>query len=206
MIYAVVPAAGKSSRMGRPKLMLPLGDRTVIEQVVAALRAAEIEHILVVVGPGASELAALAERAGADVQVLAEETPDMRATVESGLTWLSQRFQPAPNDAWLLIPADHPTLSPGIIRLLLDAWRANPERSLFVPTHNGRRGHPTLLVWRHTEGIRRWPAASGLNAYLRHHAAELMEIPTPDADILRDLDTPADYEALRGQRAGSRSP
>ena len=41
MIYAVVPAAGRSSRMGRPKLSLPLGERTVLEQVILALRKAE---------------------------------------------------------------------------------------------------------------------------------------------------------------------
>ena len=37
MRFAVVPACGHSTRMGRPKLALPLGDRTVIERVVAAL-------------------------------------------------------------------------------------------------------------------------------------------------------------------------
>ena len=51
MRFAVLPAAGKSTRMGRPKLALPLGERTILEQVVAALRQAEVEHILVIVGP-----------------------------------------------------------------------------------------------------------------------------------------------------------
>ncbi len=51
MIFAVVPAAGRSSRMGRPKLSLPLGGRTVLEHVVIALRQGGVDEVLVVVGP-----------------------------------------------------------------------------------------------------------------------------------------------------------
>ena len=40
MIFALIPAAGKSTRMGRPKLALPLGEKTVLEHVIAALRQA----------------------------------------------------------------------------------------------------------------------------------------------------------------------
>ena len=95
MILAVVPAAGHSSRMGRPKLALPLGDRTVLEHVVAALRDGGAAHVVVVIGPHVPELVPLAESAGADVCRLPEATADMRATVEHGLRWLEDRHRPA---------------------------------------------------------------------------------------------------------------
>src|SRR5436309_15902360 len=116
MIYAVVPAGGRSTRMGRPKLALPLGDRTVIEHVVAALRAGGADRVLVVVGPHTPELAPLASAAGADVCRLPEATADMRATVEHGLRWLEENCRLRPDDAWLLAPADHPTLDAGVVR------------------------------------------------------------------------------------------
>src|SRR5262245_65678763 len=115
MTFAVVPAAGQSTRMGRPKLALPVGDRTVLDLVVEALKQATIEHVLVVVGPHVPELVALAECNGAEVLQLKDETPDMRATVQRGLDWLEQRYQPRPEDAWLLVPADHPTLRPDVV-------------------------------------------------------------------------------------------
>jgi CTP:molybdopterin cytidylyltransferase MocA len=65
MKFAVLLAGGQSKRMGRPKLVLPLGERTVLEHVLAALRQAAVEHILVVIGPHVAELGALAESAGA---------------------------------------------------------------------------------------------------------------------------------------------
>src|SRR5580704_977447 len=118
MIYAVVPAGGRSERMGRPKLALPLGDRTVIEHVVAALGAGGADRVLVVVGPHAPELIPLAESAGAEACVLPAATADMRATVEHGLRRLEDRHHPQTDDAWLLAPADHPALDAGAIRML----------------------------------------------------------------------------------------
>lgn len=200
MTLAVIPAAGKSVRMGRPKLALPLGDSTVLERVVASLREGGAEHVLVVVGPHVPQLLPLAGRAGAHVLHLPAETPDMRATVEAGLRWLEERFRPRPDDRWLLVPADHPTLDPSLVRLLLRLRAERPDKSIIVPTHDGRRGHPTLIDWRHVAGVRALAAGCGLNAYLRQHAAETLEVPVDSASVLCDLDTPEDYERLR--RAG----
>jgi molybdenum cofactor cytidylyltransferase len=195
MTFAVVPAGGKSTRMGRPKLALPLGDRSVLEHVVAALRAAGLQQVLVVV---AAHLAELAGRAGASVCVLEEETADMRATVEHGLRWLEEKFNPRPQDHWLLAPADHPTLAAEVVVELLAARAAHPEASVVVPTFAGRRGHPTLIDWKHAEGMRCLPKGQGLNVYLRQLTPrETLELPVATETILWDLDTPEDYERLR---------
>jgi CTP:molybdopterin cytidylyltransferase MocA len=195
VIYAVVPAGGQSQRMGRPKLTLPLGDSTVIERVVTALRQA-VDRVLVVVAPGAVELADLALRAGADVCFLHAQTPDMRATVEVGLGSLKLTHAPKPDDSWLLAPADHPTLEPAIIRALTAARALRPECSIVVPTHAGRRGHPVLLAWPHAAAICQHPQGEGLNTYLRLHASETLEVPVDTPEVLADLDTPEDYERL----------
>jgi CTP:molybdopterin cytidylyltransferase MocA len=197
MTFALIPAAGTSSRMGRPKLALPLGDGTVLGHVIEALRQAEIEHILVVVGPHVPELVPLAEAAGATVLLLAAQTADMRTSVEQGLNWLEARFRPSDNERWLLAPADHPVLQPRIVRQLLRAQEENPHCSIVVPAFQGRRGHPTLLRWKHVAGIRKLPADQGLNTYLREHADATLEVEGNSPSILWDLDTPEDYERLR---------
>jgi molybdenum cofactor cytidylyltransferase len=195
-MMALIPAGGKSVRMGRPKLLLPLGERMVLEHVVAALRRAEVEHVLVVAAAHLPPIVTVAEKAGAHVLPLAGETPDMRATVEQGLRWLEERLRPRPEDGWLLVPADHPTLDPAVVRHLLEAHAANPDRSIFLPTFQGRRGHPALIAWKHVEGIRSLSPGQGLNVYLREQAAQTVEVPVSSADVLCDLDTPEDYERL----------
>ena len=200
MKFAVLPAAGKSTRMGRPKLALPLGERTILEHVLAALRDADIEQIVVVLGPHVRELTPLIHNVQAHVCQLAEETADMRATVEQGLRWLEERFQPCSEDAWLLVPADHPTLAPSVIRALEQARRNNPTRSIFVPIFQGRRGHPLALTWKHVEGIRAHDAGEGLNTYVRRHSTDVLEVAVQSETVLWDLDTPEDYEKLRLRR------
>ena len=197
MIRALIPAAGHSARMGRPKLALPLGGRTVLERVIDALREAEIESILVVTAPHSAGLAPMAESAGATVLRLPQSTPDMRATIEAGLHCLEQTLRPTMNDAILLVPADHPALDADVIRSLRSEWLKHPECSIAVPTHAGARGHPAIIGWRHVPGIRAFDKDRGLNAYLRQFAAETLEVPVDSPDVLVDLDTRQDYERLR---------
>jgi molybdenum cofactor cytidylyltransferase len=121
----------------------------------------------------------------------------MRATVEQGLRWLEERFRPRADDLWLLVPADHPTLTASVVLALKRASRGHPEHSIFVPTYQNRRGHPLALTWRHVAGIRAHPVGEGLNTYVRQHAADTMEVPVDTEAVLWDLDTPEDYERLR---------
>jgi molybdenum cofactor cytidylyltransferase len=183
--------------MGRPKLSLPLGNRTVIECIIRTLRSGGVDRVIVVIGPHVPELVSFAESAGAEVCQLAEPTLDMRATVEAGLRWAEERFPPPqPRDPWLLTPADHPVINAEIVRALFSRFELG-DCSIVVPIHDGRRGHPTILAWKHVTGIRGLPAGEGINTYLRRHATETVELPANDPGVFADLDTPEDYERLR---------
>jgi len=195
---AIVPTCGQSARMGRPKLALPLGNRSVIEHVVAALLAGGVETVLIVLGPHVPELEPLARAAGADVLALDHATPDMRATVVAGLNHLETVVELAPDDWWVLAPGDHPVLNAEVVRALLAA--ASSGYSVVAPVHDGRRGHPTLLRWSLADAVRVLPTGSGINRLLRDPAVRTLEVPVADAGVLTDLDTPDDYERLlRGE-------
>jgi molybdenum cofactor cytidylyltransferase len=200
--FGLIPAAGKSIRMGRPKLLLPLSGQTVLERVLSAVRAGGVAEVLVVVAPGGAALGAVAEAAAAHVLRLEADTADMRETCQRGLDWLEARFHPRPDDGWLLMPADHPTTRPDIVRAVLDAVPRHPERSIVVPVHLGRRGHPVWLRWEHVGAIRALPEGQGLNGLIRGRGGETLELPWPDAEILRDLDTPEDYRRLLDEAGG----
>ncbi len=194
--FGLIPAAGKSVRMGQPKLLLPVGGETVLARVLAAVRAGGVADVLVVVGPHLPALAEAARAAAAHVLTLTEDTADMRATCVHGLDWLAARFTPTVDDGWLLLPADHPTCRPDVVRARIAAAAQHRDRSVVVPVHAGRRGHPVWLSWTHAAAIRALPAGEGLNRYLRERAAETLEVDWPDAEILCDLDTPEDYRRL----------
>lgn len=194
--FAVIPAAGKSRRMGRPKLALPVGGRPVIERVVTALRDGGAYPVVVVTGPHDPAVGPLARAAEAEVCELPAATPDMRATVEHGLRWLEDRHRPRPDDAFLLTPADLPLLDAATVRALYEAWARRPAATFLLPTHAGRRGHPVLIAWRHVAGIRALSPGTGIDAYLREHTGEAQEVPVPSAGVVTDMDTPGEYETL----------
>ncbi len=129
--------------------------------------------------------------------MLDHETADMRATVEAGLDWVEARWHPRSDDCWLLAPADHPRLDPDIVRRLIGAAHESSAFSIWVPTYQGKRGHPTLARWAHVPRIRAFKSDLGLDAYFRELAPETREVPVASTAILEDLDTPEDYERLR---------
>ena len=65
-----------------------------------------------------------------------------------------------------------------------------------IATVTAIRRSPTWLAWSHVAALRELPADQGLNAFIRAHAAETIELPWPSDEILRDLDTPEDYQRL----------
>jgi molybdenum cofactor cytidylyltransferase len=194
MIIAVVPAAGQSQRMGRPKLLLPLGPRRVIEHVLDALVASRVDETIVVVPPGAEELRAVISTYPVHIVPLDAQTPDMRASIIEGLNHAQRQRAQAP-DAFLVALADQPSVSSRVIDALVARFRSS-NRSIFIPTYNGRRGHPVLFAWRHVQQIRALPADQGLNRLVAQLDAEVEECPFDDPGLVEDLDTPADYSRL----------
>src|SRR5947207_3427310 len=102
----LIPAAGHSVRMGRPKLLLPLGGQTILERLLGAARLGGIVRAVVVVRLDDAELTEVARRAGADVVQLPAATPDMRATALAGLDWIEAQLSPSERPGFFLIPAD----------------------------------------------------------------------------------------------------
>ncbi len=207
MIAAVVPAAGRSQRMGRPKLILPLEGGTVIARVIRALREGGAETIVVVVPPsefaGAEVLADEATRAGAVVVVADSATADMRASVELGLDRL--RRGPAPS-AVLLAPGDSPGITPELVRRIIALASAEPA-SIIVPKYRGRRGHPIALPWDLAAEVRDLPTGTGVNALVAARADRVQMLDVDDPGTTADLDTPDDYRAwVEARRDGHEGP
>lgn len=196
MIAAIVPACGLSTRMGRPKLLLPLysSGRCVIEHVVTELLAGGVHRVIVVAPPADSVPGALtvADRAtGSGAVVIHPEAPtqDMRATVEVAIDWLSRHGPPG----WVAIePADSPGLSACVVHALIAATRGMTD-GLIVPRVGNRRGHPLILSWSHALRVRELPGGSGLNALLSQFSERVCEVDVNDPGVTADLDTPDDY-------------
>ncbi|MCX7421748.1 MAG: nucleotidyltransferase family protein [Planctomycetia bacterium] len=191
-LFALIPAAGRSRRMGSPKLLLPWDGKTVIEQLLTALCRPEIVAVYVVVRPDDIELQSALSRTAAIIVIPDHEPPDMRDSVELGLRAIRKRFTPVDDDGWLLIPADHPLVEPEVLDGLLRRWSIGDCQAL-IPKFGDRRGHPTLLRWSLAAQVEQLPCDLGINNLLRSSPDLVTEWTTNHESVLADLDTPEDY-------------
>lgn len=187
--------------MGKAKLLLKIGGKTVVARLLDALAEAGIRQRLVVIDPEDACLRAEVEAHHGLVVAPPVAPPDMRTSIAHGIEavaihWGADRTAPDPDFPWLLIPADHPAVSATTVKHLIRAAHNNPRRIL-IPTYRGRRGHPTVFAWRHAEFASQIPSDRGFNWVIERCAEDVLEIEMDGDDILIDLDTPADYERLR---------
>lgn len=193
-LFVVIPAAGRSRRMGQPKLLLDLGGHSVLARLLAALNTVEeIEAVCLVARQDDLALVEEAERGGATVLRPEHDPPEMRDSVEFALAEIERRFSPRPDDAWMLIPADHPLIEPGTLRQIVDAWKSS-YADVLIPTHQGKGGHPTLFRWSTTARINLIPADQGINQLMEDTSLNIERIEFDAPELLIDLDTPEDYE------------
>jgi molybdenum cofactor cytidylyltransferase len=192
--FAVVPAAGRSERMGKPKLLLPWRGRTVIEHTLDAWLAGGVTHTLVVVRPDDEPLASVVRRSQATVVEPAAAPPEMKDSIRIALDDIAIHYQPTAADAWLLAPADMPWLSPNVIRQLLATHQPDAP-AILIPVHGSTRGHPVLFPWPLASDVQNLSAHEGVNVLKQRHG--WTPVPVADELILADLDTPEDYEKRR---------
>lgn len=195
-LFAVIPAAGHSRRMGRPKLLLPLGGKTVLARLLDALQHPVIAARIVVTRGDAPEVAAEARAHGATVVQTEIDPPDMRTSVEHALRHVGEQHRPGPDDGWLLVPADHPVLDRDLLDALITQWDAS-DCPILIPTYRGRRGHPAFFRWSLAADVASIPLGRGLNWLVGQYATETQRLEVDSPAILTDLDTPDDYARLQ---------
>ena len=190
MICAIVLSAGRSRRMGRQKLLLPIENRPLICCVVDQVLASSVDQVLVVVGMKGNEIATtLADRA---VRLVINPATDseMIDSVRCGLAAL-----PGQCEAALVVLGDQPCVGPELIDRLIQTSRQD-GRGIAVPTFKGRRGHPLLFSTRYRDEILHRYGDTGLRGLMQAHPEDVVEVETAIPGVLDDIDVPEDYDRI----------
>lgn len=188
-IAAVVLAAGESKRMGRPKMVLPWGNTTVIGQVVRMLHQAGVGDIVVVTGGARREVeAALQGLPGRPVYNSHYMGEEMVFSLQAGLSVLSEDIQ-----ASLVVLGDQPQIEARVVQAVITAYQ-ELQVPLVVPSFDMRRGHPWLVARTLWPAILDLQPGGTLRDVLNAHAPLIHYLPVETASVLRDIDTPEEYQ------------
>ena len=201
-LAAIVLAAGASSRMGRLKPLLPLGDGSVLGRAVGAFLEAGIADIRVVVGWRGAEVGAAAADLGVAVVVNEGWEHGMFSSVAAGVASLGPGVE-----AFFLLPADCALVRAETIGRLarVAAARSQPVPVTY-PVRGGRRGHPPLIARGALPlDLGREPV-DGLRGCLAAHDAAALEVEVDDEGVLLDMDAPLDYRRAGDYVAGETIP
>ena len=202
-IAAIVPAAGLGSRLGGPKLTLPLGGSTVLERVVQGLVEGGVDPVLVVAPPAdrpwTDELITCARRAGGTIASLNHATTDMKATVAFGLGAIPRR----PETAGVMIaPGDSVGVAPSLVRAMIERFDLDRDK-IIIPSYQQKRGHPLLLPVSIAHLIADLAEDRGIDSLVRRFEDRVIELAWSEVDAIADIDTPEDYERWRDRLSGS---
>ena len=198
----VVPAAGASLRMGRPKPLLDFGGRSCIDLVVGACREAGCGPVYVVLGADRDKIRpAIPEGPGIIVLVNEHHERGQTGSVKCGLLAVAESAA-----GFLIFPVDHPLVESADLRRILEAFdEAAPEAGVF-PVFKGRRGHPILLGRGHRAGILALGDGEPLHDYVRPRVDAFTQVEVDNAWVVASMNTEREYLlALEEHRRRERS-
>ncbi len=191
-VGCIVLAAGRSSRMGRSKIVLPWGDTTVIGKILASFLAAGLTDIVVVTG-GYRELV---EKESSHFPVKTAfnrdfENGEMADSVKTGLRALG-----ADCEAVFIALGDQPAISSTDVKAMVKEVQLHPE-ALLIPSYSMRRGHPWLIPQKYFSELDQIQPPQTLRDFIQSHESDIRYYLVKESDILSDLDTPEDYQKLK---------
>lgn len=192
-VSAVLTAAGESTRMGRPKALLPWRGVALVQYQTRSLIEAGALEVVVVLGHDRELVAPFATGPGVRRAVNPDYALGKTTSIKAGLGHLD-------DDATdiLLLAVDQPR-PPDIISVIIKAHLR--EKALITsPRYEGHGGHPLMFsaslkdelaaIGEETQGIR---------DVLRAHRAEINEVQIDDPIVRLDINSPEAYEAAKAR-------
>ena len=216
-IVGLVLGAGKSSRFGTPKQLLPFGDTTLLGQAVRNANASALDRVVVVLGRASEELRATVDFGRAEV---VENTAYGTGCASSLLAGLDAAGEDC--EAIALLLGDQPGVRPEFIDHVISTWQQkrswaavaayNPSPCSSVPAgfkpapyvsaprygrvsnpHPTAKGHPFVFAREAFGQLRYLHGDKAVWKLIEAYPERVSRIEI-DAPLPPDVDTPEDYE------------
>jgi molybdenum cofactor cytidylyltransferase len=192
VIPAIVLGAGRSSRMGRAKALLPLDEHdTFLSRIVRTFLAAGVDDVVVVVGHEADAIVRGFADSGLPARFVVNTEYDS-GQLSSLLAGLAVVDRPGVQ-ASLVTLVDVPLVSADTVRAVLERYRLT-HAPIVRPTSGERHGHPVLIHRSVFDALRAADQSGGAKPIVRAYASAAGNVELDDEGAFRDIDTEEDYQ------------
>ena len=195
VVGGMLLAAGASVRMGQPKLMLPLGEKTIFEVVLASHLASSLRGVCAVVPGWLTGFRVAAQKHAGERLGLVEldEPGPLSRSIKAGWQWVERTWRP---DGVMISLADKPLMTTRTIEQVIECY-ARGTHEICVPVYAGQWGHPVVVSLRLGSEIMALEGDRGAMEVLKADPSRVREVEVESDGIIFDIDTAEDVEELR---------
>jgi len=193
-IVSIVLAAGKSTRMGTQKLLLPFRGTSILKSIIEEITHSNSQETWVVIGSHKNEITENLKDCKLNLVENENFEEGMLSSVLTGVNAANKNC-----DGFLIFLGDQPLIPHAIINRLITVFQKT-KKGLLVPTFSGKRGHPVLIDSKYAEAINQINPNIGLRELFINNPSDILEIEVENEAILKDIDTPEDYSEVFEQK------
>ncbi|MEG2198796.1 MAG: NTP transferase domain-containing protein, partial [Anaerovorax sp.] len=199
-VFAIILAAGYSSRMGAFKPLLPMGEKTAVERIIETLEHAKIGKIVVVAGYQKERIHHCL--AGKNVVIADNDDFDkgmfssIQRGMEEGMKGAGNQGESMEYTGFFLNLVDSPLTPVWVLEKILQEHEKNRD-VMIVPCYKGKKGHPLFIPSKYFAEILKYDGSGGLKAITNRYDHELRRIEVDSEEVVLDMDTPEAYEELK---------
>lgn len=190
-IPIILLAAGNSSRMGKPKQLLPWGEKSLIEHQAENLLTVG-NSVFVVLGANAELIIPVIENLNVKVVVNSEWQTGMGSSIASGVSGMLKENHDA--DGVMIALLDQPFVSAEHYKKLLNAFEPDKQQIIVSVSRDGWKGVPVLFDSAYFDELINFSGEQGAKKIFSQYPDRIISIECND--ILKDMDTPEQYSML----------
>lgn len=186
-LAAVVLAAGSSSRLGRPKQLLPFGDGVLLDVVLNLVRHGDFAQRIVTLGGSADEVKAAVDLSAFDVVLNADFRSGCSSSIGAAIGAVDASI-----DGIVLLLGDQPMMRSETIDAVV---RARGGAPIAVARYRDGIGHPFVLSRATFPALGALHGDRGVWKLIERLGTAVARVDVASS-MPRDVDTEADYQVL----------
>ena len=196
MISAIVLAAGMSRRMeGENKLLLPFGDKTMLETTLGQILASGVGEVVVVTGHEAEQVQGILKNRPVKITFNPDFSTGMTTSIQAGIRAASPEIQ-----GFMICLSDMPLIDSAIYRQLAEVFFEKIKtapRVIVQLVFENTPGNPVIFSAVFKNEILALEHPEGCKPIVQANREFVVRVSVSSDSILRDADTLADFEKVK---------